>query len=153
MGGKSRPHRDSIPDRPARGQSLYRLSYPALSLLWDLGVTSVTVTGELSSSRCGRGGRQQVPIHTYQSQQKLIWFLFHIIKDYKTFTQMKTNKWIITNLVSQSFELILGLLKVLSGCFGLVLRLGMKGDTSSLPLSALVTCTGNLMFKSVRPVV
>jgi len=29
-GGKSRPHRDSIPDRPARSQSLYRLSYPAL---------------------------------------------------------------------------------------------------------------------------
>ena len=28
-GGKSRPHRDSIPDHPARGQSLYRLSYPA----------------------------------------------------------------------------------------------------------------------------
>jgi hypothetical protein len=28
---KSRPHRDSIPDRPARNQSLYRLSYPALS--------------------------------------------------------------------------------------------------------------------------
>ena len=27
--GKSRPHRDSIPDRPARGQSLYRLSYRA----------------------------------------------------------------------------------------------------------------------------
>ena len=26
--GKSRPHRDSIPDRPARSQSLYRLSYP-----------------------------------------------------------------------------------------------------------------------------
>ena len=25
-GGKSRPHRDSIPDRPARCQSLYRLS-------------------------------------------------------------------------------------------------------------------------------
>jgi len=25
----SRPHRDSIPDRPARSQSLYRLSYPA----------------------------------------------------------------------------------------------------------------------------
>jgi len=24
-GGKSRPHRDSIPDRPARSQSLYRL--------------------------------------------------------------------------------------------------------------------------------
>jgi len=28
-GGKSRPHRDSIPDRPARSQSLYRPSYPA----------------------------------------------------------------------------------------------------------------------------
>ena len=26
-GGKSRPHRDSIPDCPARSQSLYRLSY------------------------------------------------------------------------------------------------------------------------------
>jgi len=28
-GGKSRPHWDSIPDRPARSQSLYRLSYRA----------------------------------------------------------------------------------------------------------------------------
>jgi len=28
-GGKSRPHRDSIPDRPACSQSLYRLSYRA----------------------------------------------------------------------------------------------------------------------------
>jgi len=28
-GRKSHPHRDSIPDRPARSQSLYRLSYPA----------------------------------------------------------------------------------------------------------------------------
>ena len=28
-GGKPRPHRDSIPDRPARSHSLYRLSYPA----------------------------------------------------------------------------------------------------------------------------
>ena len=28
-GGKSRPHRDSIPDLPARRKSLYRLSYPA----------------------------------------------------------------------------------------------------------------------------
>ena len=31
-GGKSRPHRDSIPERPARSQSLYRLSYPAHAL-------------------------------------------------------------------------------------------------------------------------
>jgi len=28
-GGKSRPHQDLIPDRPARSQSIYRLSYPA----------------------------------------------------------------------------------------------------------------------------
>ena len=28
-GGKSRPHRDSTPDRPALSQPLYRLSYPA----------------------------------------------------------------------------------------------------------------------------
>jgi len=28
-GGKSRPYRDSIPNRPARIQSLYRLSHPA----------------------------------------------------------------------------------------------------------------------------
>jgi len=28
-GGKSRPHWDSIPDRPARSQSPYQLSYPA----------------------------------------------------------------------------------------------------------------------------
>ena len=32
-GGKSRPHRDSIPDRPARIQSLYRLSYPAYKII------------------------------------------------------------------------------------------------------------------------
>jgi len=32
-GGKSRPRRDSISDRPARSQSLYRLSYPAHILL------------------------------------------------------------------------------------------------------------------------
>jgi len=27
-GGKSRPHRDSMPDRPARSLSLYQLNYP-----------------------------------------------------------------------------------------------------------------------------
>jgi len=31
-GGKSRHHRDSIPDHPARSQSLYRLRYPAHNL-------------------------------------------------------------------------------------------------------------------------
>jgi len=29
MGGKCRPHQDSILDHPAPSQSLYRLSYPA----------------------------------------------------------------------------------------------------------------------------
>jgi len=33
-GGKSRPHRDSIPDRPARSQSLYRMSYPARYIVY-----------------------------------------------------------------------------------------------------------------------
>ena len=33
-GGKSRPHRDSIPDRPAGSQSLYRLSHPAHRLVF-----------------------------------------------------------------------------------------------------------------------
>ena len=32
-GGKSRPHRNSIPDRPARTYSLYRLSYPAHNIM------------------------------------------------------------------------------------------------------------------------
>ena len=33
-GGKSRSHWDSIPDRPARRQSLYRLNYPVHIRLW-----------------------------------------------------------------------------------------------------------------------
>jgi hypothetical protein len=33
VGGRSRPNRDSIPDRPGRSQSLYRLSYQAHNVL------------------------------------------------------------------------------------------------------------------------
>jgi hypothetical protein len=33
-GGKSRPHQDLVPDRPAHSQSLYWLSYPFL--LWNI---------------------------------------------------------------------------------------------------------------------
>ena len=33
MGGISRPHRDWIPERPARSQTLYRLSYRAAALV------------------------------------------------------------------------------------------------------------------------
>ena len=39
--GKSRPHRDSIPDRPARSQSLYRLSYAAHSYLSSAEIKNV----------------------------------------------------------------------------------------------------------------
>ena len=50
-GGKYRPHQDSIPDRPARSQSLYRLSYPAhltemstRSISWGKGGRCVKLT-------------------------------------------------------------------------------------------------------------
>ena len=33
-GGESRPHQDSIHDRPARSQSLYRLGYPVIPLCY-----------------------------------------------------------------------------------------------------------------------
>ena len=45
-GGKSRPHQDSITDRPARSQSLYRLSYPDHQLL----LTSAKIRDEWSNS-------------------------------------------------------------------------------------------------------
>ena len=41
--GKSRPHRDSIPDRPARSQSLYRLSYSVHAIQWVPGDISAEV--------------------------------------------------------------------------------------------------------------
>ena len=47
-GGKSRLHRDSIPDRPARSQSLYRLSYPSMQPV-------VTVLNCLSGVKCCTG--------------------------------------------------------------------------------------------------
>ena len=43
IGGKSRPHRNSIPDRPTRRQSLYRLSYPANYSIGSEGEISVVV--------------------------------------------------------------------------------------------------------------
>jgi len=60
-GGKSRPHRDSIPDRPARSQSLYGLSYPAHSYLVTYlhfkiycSMTAAIGVGEWSAARPGR---------------------------------------------------------------------------------------------------
>jgi len=42
-GGKSHPHRDSIPDRPARSQLLYRLSYRARTECMILNLIMVSV--------------------------------------------------------------------------------------------------------------
>ena len=49
-GGKPRPHRDSIPDRPARGQSLYRLSYPAHSYTVPRVLMNNTLKGKVHQS-------------------------------------------------------------------------------------------------------
>ena len=56
-GGKSRPHRDSIPERPARNHSLYRLSNPAhqfaeLPTLKE--IMTPTLTGMFQSVRVVR---------------------------------------------------------------------------------------------------
>ena len=43
-GGKSRPHRDSIPDRSGRSQSLYQLSYPVVLFIYLLLVSLGTIS-------------------------------------------------------------------------------------------------------------
>ena len=58
-GGKSRPHRDSIPDRPARSQWLYRLSYPThqfAELPTIKEIMTPTLTG-MFQSVCGEASR------------------------------------------------------------------------------------------------
>ena len=49
-GGKSRPHRDSIPDRPARSQSLYRMSYWAHKPM----LVFVQISSCVSDTRSGK---------------------------------------------------------------------------------------------------
>ena len=51
-GGKSRPHRDSIPDRPTLRQSLYRLSYPAHDTMLLLDVNAPVHCEGLSRPNC-----------------------------------------------------------------------------------------------------
>jgi len=46
-GGKSRPHRDSIPDRPALSQSLYRLTYPAHAQKCSLAMNEMAMANKL----------------------------------------------------------------------------------------------------------
>ena len=56
-GGKSRPHGDSIPDRPARSQSLYRLSYPAhrkTKMLAEIWKGSLLKSGSLKDQEARR---------------------------------------------------------------------------------------------------
>ena len=51
-GEKSRPHRDSIPDRPACSQSLHRLSYPAHVLWYYSGILQPYIPQGQSKGRC-----------------------------------------------------------------------------------------------------
>ena len=57
-GGKSRPHRDSIPDRPARSQSLYRLSYPGHrnNIIIVIIIIIIISSSSRSSSNSSSGG-------------------------------------------------------------------------------------------------
>ena len=55
---KSRSHRDSIPERPARSQSLYRLSYPTQTRLLGLWIRIPPVAWRsVSCERCVLPGR------------------------------------------------------------------------------------------------
>ena len=64
-GGKSRPHRNSIPDRPARSHSLYRLSYPAHKTPATSPRKIATLTLQSHSSRDSSedSGRTVVRLH------------------------------------------------------------------------------------------
>jgi len=57
-GGKSRPHRDSIPDRPARSQSLYRLSYRAY--IWWFNANLRCTSGSGTQQRNCIGGLEVI---------------------------------------------------------------------------------------------
>ena len=66
--GKSRPHRDSIPDRPDRSQSLYRLSYPAHTSYL---VPRLNKEQSYATTRLGLHGLfkavKHIPLHLYPS--------------------------------------------------------------------------------------
>ena len=71
-GGKSHPHRDSIPGRPARSQSLYRLSYPAQNFLLDkVNITDMRhlTTGIRSEECVVRQFRRCANVCLYKSRQ------------------------------------------------------------------------------------
>jgi len=65
VGGKSSPHRDSVLDRPACSQSLYRLSYPAHMFLATTSYISLLVkSGGASATNCCTGASWEVCKHT-----------------------------------------------------------------------------------------
>ena len=53
--GKSRPHRDSIPDRPVRSQSLYRLSDPAHCIVISYTIIIIIIITAIGLSPGGSG--------------------------------------------------------------------------------------------------
>jgi len=65
-GGKSRPHRNSIPDRPAHSQSLYRLSYRAHPMTLGKGRSTIGIRKyHLRSTQVRkRGFEPLLSIHT-----------------------------------------------------------------------------------------
>ena len=68
--GKYRPHRESIPDRPGRSQSLYWLSYPAhTKYYWSDKVKKKenSIMGEKERCIQGFGGGDRTEIHLTQA--------------------------------------------------------------------------------------
>jgi len=78
-GGISRPHRDSIPDRPSRSQSLYRLSYRAH--YFEVVVQTISEVLRLKESRnlvsvlCWYFWRQNITLYKCQCSGIVVTFL------------------------------------------------------------------------------
>jgi len=63
-GGKSRPHRDSIPDRPVCSQLLYRLSYPSHTK-----GRGIALLFHDRGTRGGVSGQQHAPAALYPQER------------------------------------------------------------------------------------
>ena len=107
-GGKSRPHEDSIPDHPARSQSLYRLSYPAHKNLYSFAI--LIISGIIQIDQCKVKCLLQVPWLFISTVLFYTWLLYYTKqKSYFNFAsdcaieQMKLKKehWIACVLVCQ----------------------------------------------------
>ena len=64
-GGKSRPYRDSILDRPARSQSLYRLSHPAHLMTSIRSLFSKGSKSTVIFILVGEAITNDLPVHQY----------------------------------------------------------------------------------------